>query len=93
MTEDDEIQKILEMLAPYHEDAFPIYNEMMELVDGENSHAALVALSMTTATVLSMTAPSKKSADLAAYAIAKSVVGSMDQMEKDHLCLWQETVQ
>jgi hypothetical protein len=93
MKENDRILNILESLAEYHEDAFPIYEEIRDLVEGENSHAALVAISMTTATILARISPSRETADLVAEAIAISVKGSLTEMEKDNLCIWQEAIQ
>jgi len=90
MNEDEEIEDILAVLAEFHEDAFPIYDEILDLFEGENSAAALVALSMATSNVLAEYISSRESADLVAKAIAKSVLFTLDHFEKNNFCAWQE---
>jgi hypothetical protein len=93
MKEQERVQDILESLAEYHEEAFPIYREMRDLVEGENSHAALVAISMSIATILARVSHSRETANLVTEALSISVRGSLSEMEKENLCIWQEGIQ
>jgi hypothetical protein len=80
-------------MSKYKEDAFPICDKLLEIVEGEKHLIACIGISMGLATIIAKTSPSEKIANSmmdASYVFALN--GLLDCIDAN-LCGWQQPVE